>query len=146
MSFSSYTSLRLGLCLLLMAVPGCFKSLTLEASSESSSNSLSSPFESSSESSSPDDEVARDVRDATELWALGGGDIESLRRDVGRIAREYGVSDWESDAATFRAIGHGLRRSRLTGDTLESVKVALTGDRPEASTWIETGYGLEGMN
>lgn len=125
---------------------GCFKSLTLQASSESTSDSISSPFKSSSDSSSPDDDVARDVRDATELWAIRGGDVDTLRRNVGRIAREYGVSDWEHHAATYQAIGRGLRRSELEGDALASVKSELAAATPQALAWIEAGYASDGLN
>lgn len=129
-----------------IASTGCFKSLTFQASSESSSDASSSPFKSSSDSSSPDDEVARDVRDATELWAIRGGDVDALRRDVGQIAREYGVSDWEHHEPTLRAIGRGLRRARLGDDALASIKNELAAGEPQVFAWIEAGYDFEGVN
>ena len=135
---------------LLLTFAGCFKSVTLQASSESSSKSLSSPFKSSSNSSSPDEkeaEVTRDVRDATELWAIrGGGDVDSLRRDVGSIAREYGVTDWEQHAVTYRAIGRGLRRSQLERESFDSIMAELAAGAPRALAWIEAGYAREGLN
>ncbi len=137
--------------LLLLTLTGCFKSLTLQASSESSSKAVSSPFKSSSNSSSPGDEeeeeVSRDVRDATALWAIrGGADIDALRRDVGRVAREYGVTDWERHAATYRGIGRGLRRSQLEGEVLAGVVTELAAGEPQARGWIEAGYQHERLN
>ncbi len=124
----------------LSGVTGCFKSLTLEASSESSSDSSSSPFESSSDSSSPDDEVAEAVGAATANWALRSEDLDALRRDVGQIAASHGVTDWEQHAATYRGIGEGLRRSELGDEAVQTVKNGLATGHPQALTWINAGY------
>lgn len=123
-----------------LSTTGCFKSLTIEASSESSSNSISSPFESSSNSSSPEEEEADEVSSATTLWAQRGEDVDTLRRDIGRITAAHGVSDWEQHPATYRAIGVGLRRSELRRSSLESVKNAFATGHPQALTWINAGY------
>ena len=100
------------LVLFAVASTGCFRSSTFQASSGSSSDFSSSPFKSSSKSSSPDDDATRDVRDATEFWSIRGGDVDTLRREVGRIARDYGITDWEHHAATYRAIGRGSAMKR----------------------------------
>ena len=134
------------LVLFAVASAGCFRSSTFQASSGSSSDFSSSPFKSSSKSSSPDDDATRDVRDATEFWSIRGGDVDTLRRDVGRIAREYGITDWEHHAATYRAIGRGLPRSALEGEVLDTIVAELATGAPHAFAWIETGYELEGLN
>ncbi len=141
---------RLPVCLLAalvaLAASGCFKSLTLQASSGSSSDFSSSPFKSSSGSSSPEEQAAEDVRDATELWVIQGGDLAALRRDVGRVTREYGLSDWERHPEVYRAIGRGLQRSSLEETRVASVVDALCAGAPEAVAWVEAGYHTDRVN
>ncbi len=128
------------------AVTGCFKSSTLQASSGSSSDFSSSPFKSSSASSSPEEEAAEDVSDVTQRWVIEGGDVAALRRDVGRITREYGMSDWERHPEIYRAIGRGLRRSPLDEGRVDQVVDALCAGAPEAVAWVEAGYRAERIN
>ncbi len=135
---------------LLLGGPGCgvFKSSTSQGSSESSSDSVSSPFRWSSHSSgssSPAEESARDVRDATESFALRGGDAESFRRDVSRIAESHGVTDWESDPLTYEAIGRGLCRAGVDGADLDRLQRELAGGDGRALAWIESGFASEAV-
>lgn len=129
---------------------GCsiFKSSTSQASSESSSDSskslsrfVSSPFRWSSGSSG--DSGSQDVEQATESFVHSEGDLDAFRRDLSRIGREHGVSDWESHEPTWWAIGQGLRRAGVEGERLEAVKTELADANPHHMKWIQWGYEAE---
>ncbi len=135
----------------LLSGPGCFKSSTLQASSESSSGSsagilgvVSSPFTWSS-GSSGGGSGSEDVEQTAALYVRSGGDLDAFRRDLGRIAREHGISDWESFEPIYWSIGRGLRRAGVEAERLETWKTTLADSRPRYMTWIQRGYdGAEG--
>jgi len=95
---------------------GCSFSYSSDSSSDSSKHSSDSST-SSSDSSSPDkdDKSARfdeDVEQYTLAFLeAGGSKDESFFSGLGDLARQHGVSDWESEPATWEAIGRGLARS-----------------------------------
>ena len=82
----------------------------------------------------------------TQRWVIEGGDLAALRRDVGRITREYGMGDWEQHPEVYRAIGRGFRRSALDERRVASVVDALCAGAPEAVAWVEAGYRAERIN
>lgn len=129
--------------LALLTGPGCFKSSTLQASSESSSASSYSSSGSSSRSSSPGYGYQVELRNATKEWILSGGDVESFKLEVARLAGEHGVTDWQAYEGTWDAIGRGLKRSGVRGERLEQVKQALAGSDEQAAEWIQKGYDAE---
>jgi hypothetical protein len=119
---------------------GIFKSSTSQASFESSSRSSSSPFESSSKSSGgASSALARDVRDYSASYARAGGDPVAFRRDVGAIARAYGVFDWESDPHVHRAMGHGFQQAGLDVEEARRLGVAVSGRDATRLAWVLTG-------
>lgn len=122
-----------------IAAPGCFKSSTFQASSESSSGSSAS----SSGSSSGPSAYVRDVRDYTTQWVLSGGDATALRSEIAKIAKKRGVSDWEQDEQTYLGIGRGLKKSGVKGDRYEQLKAMLSGPNPDSGKWIDAGYQKE---
>ena len=99
-------------------------------SSQSISNSVSSPFESSSKSSDGDGAPTAYLRDVEALsfaFAGAGAEPEGLLRELGRVALEHGISDWESVPATYLAIGAGLRRAGLDAEGARRLADALFG-------------------
>jgi hypothetical protein len=121
---------------LLVAGTGCFKSSTSQASSESSSDSSSS--------SSPGDDdkhsaLERDVRDYTASHAGTVRDVTVLQREIGGLAGEHGVVDWESDVALHAAIGRGLAHAGIRGDEARTLGAALVGDDGERLAWVLAG-------
>jgi hypothetical protein len=113
----------------------CFKSSTLQASSESSSDLISS--------SSPSDEsklaYRRDVRDVTARHA-SSGETEALEKDLGTIAERHGITDWERDPQTYLGIGQGLARAGLSGRRLERATTELSHADRQRADWIRAGY------
>lgn len=119
---------------------GCFKSSTLQASSESSSDSSKS----SSGSSSPSDEKAtayqRDVRDYTASFAETPGDIRSFQRDLGDIAEIHGMTDWENDAGTFFAVGLGLAEAGVDRKQYEELAIEISNQDFDRLALVQSGY------
>lgn len=133
------------LALAVAATSGCgiFESSTSQASLESSSQSSSSPFKSSSRSSDGNDSsaLARDVRDYSAAYARAGGSVQAFRRDVGAIARAYGVFDWQADPAVHRAMGRGFREAGLDVASAKRLGTTVSGNDPARLAWVMTGYG-----
>jgi hypothetical protein len=108
-------------------------------SSESSSDILSSPFTSSSASSSPENAYREEVKDFTASYLKSGGDAARLEQEVGKIAEKRGISDWESNEATYVGIGKGLHKAGLKQTELEGYKASLA-DNEQQAAWIQDGY------
>jgi hypothetical protein len=92
-------------------------------SSDSISNSLDSLSKSSSESSpdgeSDDAAYREDVKDLTMAHLNSGSDLEGLQRDLGSVALQHGVNDWESDPSTFVAVGQGLALTDASAERID---------------------------
>jgi hypothetical protein len=116
-------------------------------SSDSISNSLDSVSRSSSESSSDgkSDSAAyrEDVKDLTAAHLLSGGDLGGLQRDLGSLARQHGVNDWESDPSTFVAVGEGLAVADALADRVDAVERRLAAGDPVRSAAIRRGWDAE---
>jgi hypothetical protein len=138
--------LTLAIALLLLgALPlACSFSRSSENSSDSSENSSDSSSRSST-SSSPGDEKdnARFERDV-EQYALayleaGGGPDEGFFAGLGDLARAHGVSDWESDASVWEAIGRALARSPASAAERDAYQLAWTGGDAEKQGAVAKG-------
>jgi len=135
---------------------GCSKSSTTQASFGSSSDSSSSPFKSSSKSSGGDDEkkkkdgdeaeketaFERDVRNHTAEFARSASepDLDSFQRDLGAIAEDHGITNWEQFADTYVAIGRGLADSELDEWSAQQLAVALSDEDIEHLKLVRSGY------
>jgi hypothetical protein len=82
-----------------------------------------------------------DVGDYTAQWILSGGDTAAFYQGVAPIAEDHGITNWETDEITYKAIGQGLKQADISGDRYQQVKGMLSGDKPDAGEWIDKGYG-----
>ena len=100
------------LAVALSAAVGC----SFSASSKSISKSISSPFRSSSESSKSNATRYREeVADYARGFVTGGGgDVSSFQRGLAGIAEKRGISDWESNSDTWKSLGVGLGRTKIS--------------------------------
>lgn len=138
-------SLVLSTAVLMLCIgTGCFSSSTSQGSSESSSDSVSSPFESSSNSSSGDDSddsaYRRDVRDYAAAFAGSNGNVQAFQRDLGGIAANHGITDWENDGGTYFSIGHGIAISRVDEARYRELAVALSNEDFAHLERLRAGY------
>ena len=130
-----------GVSLLIAALllsAGC----SLSASSKSSSESSAS----SSASSSPESKETQyrnDVRDFTAAYVKSGGRIEDFKRRLGDLAKERGITDWETNLVTYEGIGRGLGRAKVSQIELETYTSNLAGMDPAKAKAIKDGYEAE---
>jgi len=139
----AYTPPSRFLALALLAVAlsvavGC----SLSASSKSISKSISSPFASSSESSKSNAERYREeVADYAQGFASGGGgDIASFRRGLAGIAEKRGISDWESNRDTWKSLGVGLGRTKISEATFAGFVESWAEGDPTRSDLMREGF------
>jgi hypothetical protein len=134
----------IGICLIALSLPGCLKSSTSQASSESSSNSSSSPFRSSS--GGGDEKKSsyhRDVRDYAARFGTSEVETQVFERDLGAIAEDHGIVDWEADDGTYFAIGSGLARAGVGDARFQQVAETLAGRHDRRLALIYRGYAAE---
>lgn len=127
------------LCSLILALTGCG---SISDSSQSISKIVSSPLQSSSKSSSPEDSYHEDVRDLTASHMRREGSINDLRREIGGVAKRHGITDWEKNPTTYRAVGAGLKKASYSQDQVDGF-VRNFADTPEQASWVQKGYDSE---
>jgi len=128
---------------LAIAAAGC---KSISDSITSPSRSISASFDSistssgSGGSSTPNATSYRhDLREYAAVFVRGNGTREDFLRGVSRIAEDHGITHWESEPVTPRAIGEGLRDAKLSQAEMEAFVDSVGRDRPEAQLALE-GY------
>jgi hypothetical protein len=81
----------------------------------------------------------RDVRQYAAVFVKGTGTTDEFLRGVARIAEDHGITHWESDAMTPRAIGAGLRDANLSEAQMDAFVDSVGRDKPAAQLALE-GY------
>jgi hypothetical protein len=81
----------------------------------------------------------RDLRQYAAVFVKGSGTREEFLRGVARIAEDHGITHWEADPATPRAIGAGLRDANLSEAEMDAFLDAVGRDKPSAQLALE-GY------
>src|SRR5262245_30440074 len=118
-----------------MVVPmtGC----SISASSWSISKSVRSSSHSSDSSSSSSPGAAerayrQDVSDYTQAYvkSSGAGDLAGFRANLGKLAEEHGITNWEESPSTYEAIGEGLASAGVTKAGLMAYEENLSGGDP----------------
>ena len=107
------------LLLAVLLIPlGC----SISASSKSSSDSSAS----SSGSSSPGDTAFYDdVRSTTEAYAKSGGPFDAYQKQLGDLAKQRGVTNWEENLGAYAAIGEGLGQAKASQGLVDTFKERL---------------------
>ncbi|MCB1324363.1 MAG: putative lipoprotein [Spirochaetales bacterium] len=143
-AFVLLTALTIAGCSIGNSVSQASTSASDALSSVSTSlNSISRSLASSSDSSAPDAEEDDDamyraeVRNLTAVFFHTGGSAAEFERDLGALALEYGITDWEAQPATYVGIGSGLKQAGVPRDRLDSL---LAGLPDRASALLVRGY------
>lgn len=123
---------------LVFAPIGC----SFSKSSESISKSISSPFTSMSKSSSPEDAYGQDVRDVTAAYIKSGGTLDDLKQEIGKQAKDHGITNWEESEATYRGVGAGLAKAGYEQSEVNAFKKNFA-QTPEQADWLQDGYDSE---
>ena len=109
-------------------------------------NSISGSFESLSRSSGSGGTTAakaayrRDVRAFAALFASTGGTSQEFLRGIGSVAAEHGITDWESQPDTHRAIGEGLRDAGIEPAQLDALTARASDADPVVLALVREGY------
>lgn len=131
------------LCFLL-ALNACSFSYSSESSSDSSgsvSDLASSP--SSISSSKNTKKYESDVVDYTYAYLKSSStptDYASFQKGLGDIAKERGITDWESDPHTYQGIGKALKKANITGVGYETFKKNFANGNADKMESIQDGY------
>ncbi len=88
------------------SVSGSLKSISRSLGSLSRSISKSSK----GKKAAPEEAYRNDIRSYTALFVRSGGTEEEYLHALSEIASRHGLSQWESEAVTYTAMGEGLRR------------------------------------
>jgi hypothetical protein len=142
---------------LLVSLTGCtLISTSIEGSSDliaGSSRAIVGSFDAisaSSGSSSPAAEPTpnrtsyrRDLRQYAAGFVRSEGTTDEFVRGVTRIAEDHGITHWESEPFTPRAIGEGLRDAHLSEAEMDAFIDGIGRDRPEAQLALD-GYRQPG--
>jgi len=128
-----------------IAVAGLTSACSLfESSSDSSAgvfNLVSSPLTSSSDSSlTKQERYENDIANYTAQFVEADhGTLDNFRADVGEMAQEYGITDWENDRNTFIGIGRGLKKAKLGRPQISAFSESLTNKDPLKMQIIDEG-------
>jgi hypothetical protein len=128
--------------LVALSLAGCSLSVSSWSLSKSSRSSSHSSDSSSSSSPGAAEQAYRDdVSDYTLAYAKSGGaDFQAFQADLGRLAEEHGVTNWQESTATYEAIGDGLGRAGVSSAALMAYQRNLSGGDPGKADAIERGY------
>lgn len=133
--------------LLLVTLTACsfsYSSKSLSDSVESSSGSVASVSGSLSSSSPGAAERAykADVRDYTTAYVATGtsANAQTFQADLAHLAEKHGITDWESNMATYVAIGEGLGKAKVNEAQLLAYKRSLGRSDPAKMQAIQQGY------
>lgn len=104
-----------------------FTGCSFSTSSKTSSDSSSSPSRSSSGEGEENAESVKktssslqeDVETLTILYVGSAGSPQDFQRELDQTCSRHGIVDWGNSAATFEAIGAGLKRAGVSEDSID---------------------------
>jgi len=82
----------------------------------------------------------QDVTTATAIAMESGADGQEILRSVGKVAADYGVTDWESQEATYQAIGKGIKIAGVDAQRAKSLALEIAGSNQAAMGVLLDAY------
>lgn len=130
---------------------GCSISASIGGSLEGSSVSISSPFESSASSSggegdqgddksSQQQAYVRDIRAFTAAQLKRSDNLDTFRKELAKVAKKHGVSDWEARATTWVGIGEGIAASGVASTQAQATIDLLAASHADRAQAMRRGY------
>jgi hypothetical protein len=96
---------------------------------------------SASSAAAADASYAQDVTAATVAFVESGPvPREPFLREVGRIAEDHGITDWQERDGTYRAIGAGLRLGQADETATRAFATRVFREEERAGAEILAGY------
>ncbi|CAG7856833.1 hypothetical protein MCAMS1_01473 [biofilm metagenome] len=114
-----------------------------KSSGNISDSSTSSSKGGTSEKKADDDRYAIDAQDYTATYMRANTvsfDKNTFMKGLSDVASQHGVVDWEANPKTFRAIGKGLRKARVSGAMYDNFKKEISGSDSGKMDDIQEGY------
>ena len=110
------------------------------AESAVSLGSIASLSASSAVVAATNPDYQQDVSTATAIAMESGASSQDILRSVGKVAADYGVTDWESQEATYQAIGKGIKLAGADVRRAKSLAHELAGNDQSAMSVLLAGY------
>jgi hypothetical protein len=83
------------------------------------------------------------VRDFTAAYVKSGGRLDDFKRRLGELAKERGITDWETNLVTYEGIGRGLGKAKVSEVELQTYTSNLAGPDPARAKAIKEGFDAE---
>lgn len=100
-------------------------SFSQSSGSISDSSGSSSRSSSSSSPGASENAYQEDVEDYARATAKSKGDFSQASQDLGRIAKDHGITNWEESDATWESLGKGLAQAEVSGGEFQAYASAL---------------------
>lgn len=62
-----------------------------------------------------------DVAALAILYVGSAGQTQDFQRELGQISNSHGIVDWENNPGTYKAIGIGLNRAKISKASIEAL-------------------------
>lgn len=114
-------------CLFFSGCSFSTSSESISTSIDAISTSISSPSNSSSNNQAEEavkktsSSFNEEITALTILYVGSSGAAIDFQRELGQIANSHGISDWENTANTYKAIGDGLKRAKVSEETINTL-------------------------
>jgi len=110
------------------------------AQSAASLGSIASLSASSAVVAATNPDYQQDVSTATAIAMESGASSQDILRSVGKVAADYGVTDWESQEATYQAIGKGIKIAGVDAQRAKSLALEIAGSNQAAMGVLLDAY------
>jgi hypothetical protein len=114
-----------------------------KSSGNISDSSTSSSKGETTEKKADDNRYANEAQDYTVTYMRANAvsfNKNAFMKGLSDIASQHGIVDWEANPKTYRAIGKGLRKARISGVMYDNYKKQLTGEDSGKMDDIQEGY------
>jgi hypothetical protein len=128
------------LALLALGASGCASLSRSSASSASFASAAMSLQSSSDMMFAARQDYREDVQGLALAAVESGASGEDVLDQVGRIAVQHGITDWEADELTYRALGEGLALAGLDPQRARVFAEEVAGDDARALRAVFEGY------
>jgi len=141
-SLSRFCALRgaVAFALIVLVLPGCVTLSRSSLSSASLGSAISSLNSSSAMWAGAFLPFQEDIRLLTLAAVEAGAGGEELLRQIGRVAEQHGVTDWEAEPLAYRAMGEGLSLGGLDAKQARTFAREIAGDDADALRALVEGY------
>lgn len=116
---------------------------SIAKSSESISDSSTSSSKSKDAKETDDNRYENEVQDFTVTYMRTNSsraDQHAFMEGISDVASQNGIVDWEANPKTYRAIGKGLKKAKVTGAQYDKYKKQFTGGDTGKMDDIQEGY------